>query len=130
MSSSAIDHPAKVRAETSIPGARPAAQSEPVEAKIVVQGGNAAIAGYMDLAKAYQALATKNAERLSASIQALAGVKSPTEFLALQHKLIAEAVDAAMHDGAHIAKLTTHVFAAAFEPVQKQIEAFKAGGKV
>lgn len=85
--------------------------------------GNAAIAGFQELAKAYQALATRNAEKLTASIQALATVKSPVEFIELQQKLIKEGVDAAVIDSKNIADLTTAVFTAAFEPVQKQVEA-------
>lgn len=89
----------------------------------LTEGGNAAISGFQELAKAYQALATKNAEKLTASIQALAAVKSPDEFVSLQQSLIKEAVDAAMADSKEIADLTTKVFSTAFEPVKKQVEA-------
>jgi len=88
----------------------------------LTQSGNAAISGFMELAKAYQSLATKNAEKLSASIQALASVKSQAEFVELQQKLIKEAVEAAVGDSREIANLTTAVFTAAFAPVQKQVE--------
>jgi phasin family protein len=91
----------------------------------LTQGGNAAVMGFQELAKAYQTLATKNAEKLTASIQALSAVKSPTEFIELQQKLIKEGVDAAVSDSSSIAKLTVSVFTAAFEPVQKQIEAMQ-----
>ena len=57
-------------------------------ADAMTKSGNAAIAGFQELAKAYQALATKNAETLTASIQALAATKSPTEFFELQQTLI------------------------------------------
>lgn len=89
----------------------------------LTQSGNAAIAGFQELAKAYQALATKNAEKLTASIQALSSVKSPTEFVELQQKLLKEAVEAAVADGREIAELTTSIFTTAFEPVKKQVEA-------
>ncbi len=89
----------------------------------LTKGGNAAIAGFQELAKAYQALATKNAEKLTASIQALSSVKSPAEFVELQQKLIKEGVDAAVSDSRNIADLTTAVFTAAFEPVKQQVEA-------
>ncbi|CAA7621777.1 putative phasin [Candidatus Terasakiella magnetica] len=95
----------------------------------LTQGGNAAIAGFQELAKAYQALATKNAEKLTASIQALAAVKSPTEFVELQQKLVKEGVDAAVADSRNIAELTNAVFTAAFAPVQKQVEAFQKSAK-
>jgi phasin family protein len=90
---------------------------------IITRSGNAAIAGYQDLAKAYQGLATQNAERLGAALQALAAAKSPVEFVELQKKLMADGIDAAVRDGNQIAKLTGSVFAAAFEPVREHIEA-------
>jgi phasin family protein len=70
----------------------------------------------------YQELASKNAKNLTAAMQALAAVKSPTEFMELQQRLIKEGVAAAVSDSKHIAQLTTAVFTAAFEPVKKQIE--------
>ena len=70
----------------------------------------------------YQELATKNAKNLTAAMQALAAVKSPTEFIELQQRLIKEGVEAAVSDSRHIAQLTTAVFTAAFEPVKKQLE--------
>jgi len=94
-------------------------------AEALTQSGNAAIAGFQELAKAYQSLATKNAEKLTSSIQALAAVKSPDEFIALQQKLIKEGVESAVSDSRNIAELTTAVFTAAFAPVQKQVEALK-----
>jgi phasin family protein len=55
-------------------------------------------------------------------MQSLAAVRSPTEFMELQQRLIREGVEAAVRDSQHIAQLTTAVFTAAFEPVKKQIE--------
>lgn len=96
----------------------------------LTKGGNAAIAGFQELAKAYQTLATKNAEKLTASIQALASVKTPAEFVELQQKLIKEGVDAAVTDSREIGELTAAVFSAAFEPVKQQVEAVqKAAAK-
>jgi phasin family protein len=95
----------------------------------LTKSGNAAIAGFQELAKAYQALATKNAEKLTASIQALTTVKSPAEFVELQQKLIKEGVDAAVNDSRNIADLTTAVFTAAFEPVKQQVEAVQKSAK-
>ncbi len=89
----------------------------------LTEGGNASIAAVQELTKAYQELATKNAKNLTAEMQALAAVKSPTEFMELQQRLIKEGVEAAVSDSRHIAQLTTAVFTAAFEPVKKQIEA-------
>ena len=81
------------------------------------------MAAIEELTKAYQELATKNAKNLTAAIQALSAVKSPTEFIELQQRLIKDGVEAAVSDSRHIAQLTTAVFTAAFEPVKKQIEA-------
>ena len=84
---------------------------------------NASRAAIEELTKAYQELATKNAKNLTAAIQALSAVKSPTEFIELQQRLIKDGVEAAVSDSRDIAQLTTAVFTAAFEPVKKQIEA-------
>ena len=89
----------------------------------LTESGNSSRAAIQELTKAYQELATKNAKNLTAAIQALPAVKSPTEFIELQQKLIKDGVEAAVADSRHIAELTTAVFTAAFEPVKKQIEA-------
>jgi len=91
----------------------------------LTESGNASRAAVQELAKAYQELASKNAKNLTAAMQALAAVKSPTEFIELQQRLIKEGVEAAVSDSQHIAQLTTAVFTAAFEPVKKQIEALQ-----
>ncbi|MBV8281409.1 MAG: phasin family protein [Candidatus Eremiobacteraeota bacterium] len=89
----------------------------------LTESGNASRAAIQELTKAYQELATKNAKNLTAAIQSLAAVKSPTEFMELQQRLIKEGVQAAVSDSQQIAHLTTAVFTAAFEPVKRQIEA-------
>ncbi|MBI2241115.1 MAG: phasin family protein [Magnetospirillum gryphiswaldense] len=94
-------------------------------AEALTKSGSAAIAGYQELAKAYQALATKNAEKLTSSIQALSGVKTPAEFIELQQKLVKEGVESAVADSKNIAELTQSVFTQAFEPVKSQIEALQ-----
>jgi|GEM_PF-1227610 hypothetical protein len=91
-------------------------------AEALSKSSSAALTGFQELAKAYQALAAKNAEKLTASIKAIAAVKSPVEFVELHRKLVAEGVDAAVQDYGHIAKLTAAVFSATFEPMQKQVE--------
>ena len=53
-------------------------------------------------------------------MQALAAVKSPTDFIELQQRLIKEGVETAVGDSRRIARLTTAVFTAAFEPVMKR----------
>ena len=91
----------------------------------IAEAGAASIAAVQELTKAYQELATKNVKNLTAAMQTLAAVKSPTEFMELQQRLIKEGVEAAVSDSQHIAQLTTAVFTAAFEPVKKQIEALQ-----
>ena len=86
------------------------------------------VVAVQELTKAYQELASKNAKNLTAAMQALAAVKSPTEFMELQQRLIKEGVEAAVSDSQHIAQLTTAVFTAAFEPVKKQIEVLWLNG--
>jgi hypothetical protein len=76
-----------------------------------------------ELAKAYQDLAAKNAANLKSAIEALSAVKSPSEFIEVQQRLIKEGVQAAVADSQNIAHLTANVFTAAFEPVRRQIEA-------
>ncbi len=86
---------------------------------------NAYKAAVQELTKAYQELAAKNANNLSAALRALAAVKSPMEFIELQQRLIKEGVEAAVSESRHITQLTTAAFKAAFEPVKKQIEAIQ-----
>jgi phasin family protein len=88
----------------------------------LTDSGNGARAAVQELTRAYQELATKNAKNLTAAMQALASVKSPTEFIELQQRLIKEGVEAAVADSQRISQLTAAVFTAAFEPVKKQIE--------
>jgi hypothetical protein len=97
-------------------------------AATMTDSGNAAGTALQELTKAYQELASKNAANLTAAIQALSAVKNPAEFMAVQQKLIKDAVQAAVSDSQNIAHLTTAVFTAAFEPVKKQIEAAQKTG--
>jgi phasin family protein len=91
----------------------------------LAEGATAPHTAVQDLTKAYQELATKNVDNLTAAIKALSTVKSPSEFLELQQRLIKDGVEAAVSNSRHIAHLTTAVFNAAFEPVKKQIEAMQ-----
>ena len=92
-------------------------------AAALTENGNASRASIQQLTRAYQELATKNVNKLTAAVRALATVKSPAEFIDTQQRLIKEGVEAAVNDSRHIAQLTTAVFTAAFEPVKQQIEA-------
>lgn len=75
-----------------------------------------------ELTKAYQELAARNVKNLTSAVEALVAVKSPTEFMELQQRLIKDSLEAAASDSRRIAELTTAVFAATFEPMKKQFE--------
>ena len=94
-------------------------------AEAATEAGNAARPAVMELTQAYQELALRNAKHLTEAIRALAAVKSPTEFMELQQRLVREGVEAAVKDSQHIAQLTTAVFTAAIEPLKKQFEAMQ-----
>jgi phasin family protein len=92
-------------------------------ADALTESGNASRAAVQELTKAYQEMATKNVRNLTAAMQALARVKSPTEYIELQQKLIKEGVETTVDNTKRMAQLTTTVFTAAFEPVMKRIQA-------
>ena len=92
-------------------------------ADALTESGNASRAAVQELTKAYQELATKNVRNLTAAMQALAGVKSPAEYIELQQRLIKEGVEATVDDTKRMAQLTTAVITAAFEPVTQSIQA-------
>jgi phasin family protein len=89
----------------------------------LTESGKGSLAAAQELTKAYQDLAARNVQNLTAAMEALIAVKSPAEFMELQQKLIKDSVEAAANDSRHIAELTKAVFTAAFEPVKKQLEA-------
>jgi hypothetical protein len=90
---------------------------------VMRKSSNGSSAAFEELTVAYQELATRNAKILTAGMQALAAVKSPTEFIELQQRLIKDSLKAAVQDSQHIAQLTAAVFTAAFQPVKDRIEA-------
>jgi hypothetical protein len=94
-------------------------------AEALTQSGNVAVSGFTTLAKVYQELASRNVEKLTGAFKAISAVKSPTEFFEIQQKLVKEGFEAAVSDSQVIAKLTSSVFTAAFEPMQKQVEALQ-----
>ena len=118
-----VENIAKTNSDTLAKSSRASETIMKGGAEALTESGNASRAAVQELTKAYQELATKNAKNLTAAVQALSAVKSPTEFFELQQKLIKDGVEAAVADSRHIAELTTAVFTAAFEPVKKQIEA-------
>jgi phasin family protein len=94
-------------------------------AEALTKSGNAALTGIGSLVKAYQDLIARNVEKLTASFQRLSSVKTPVEFFEVQQKVVTEGFEAALAESRAIAELTNAVFTAAFEPVQKQVEAIQ-----
>ena len=62
----------------------------------LTETGNASRAVVQELTRAYQELTTKNARNMTAAMQALAAVKTPTEFIELQQRLMKEGVETAV----------------------------------
>ena len=91
----------------------------------VTDAGNASRPAVMELTQAYQELAVRNAKNLTEAMRALTAVKSPSEFMELQQRLVREGVEAAVKDSQHIAQLTTAVFTAAFQPLKKQLNSLQ-----
>ncbi len=123
MANPIVENIAKTNADAPAKSSRAAETIMKGGAEALTESGNAARIAIQELTNAYRELATKNAKNLTAAVQALSAVKSPTDFFELQQKLIKDGVEAAVADSRHIAQLTTAVFTAAFEPVKKQIEA-------
>ncbi|WP_294538511.1 phasin family protein [uncultured Rhodoblastus sp.] len=95
----------------------------------LAESGKGSAAALKDLTGTYQELASNNVKSLTAAVAALVAVKSPSEFLALQQKLIKDGLETAANDSRRIAELTTAVFTAAFDPVKKQIETAQHNAK-
>ncbi len=125
MTNPTVDPIAKANADALTRSGHAAEKIVKGNADALTDSGNASSAAFQELTKAYQELAAKNAKNLTAPIQALAAVKTPTEYIELQRRLIEDGVEAAVRDGHNIALLTAAVFAAAFEQVKKQIEAMQ-----
>jgi phasin family protein len=123
MANPIVENIAKTNADALAKNSRAAETILKGGAEALTESGNASRAAVLELTTAYQELATKNVKNLTAAVQALSAVKSPTEFIELQKKLIKEGVEAAVSDSRHIAQLTSSVFTAAFAPVKNQIEA-------
>jgi hypothetical protein len=122
MAKATVEEIAKRNAEELAKGGEAAAKMMKGSGEAVTESGAASSAAIQELTKAYQELAVRNAKNLTAAIDALAKVKSPPELIALQQKLMREGVEAAINDSQTIARLTGAMFAAAFEPIKKQIE--------
>jgi len=104
-------------------------ETAPLDAYNLSNSEDPAGTGFLDLIRAHHAIGRRNAEKLAVSMQALAAVKSPTEFVELQHKLLAETMATAVSDGKTIAKLTTDAFSAVFNPLRQKIGDLRSGAK-
>jgi hypothetical protein len=91
----------------------------------LTESGSAVGDAFQELAKAYQELASKNAQNLTAAIQAISAVKNLSEFIELEQRLIKDGVQEAVSDSENVVRLTAAVFSAAFDPVKKRIEAIQ-----
>ncbi len=85
----------------------------------------ATIAGLQNLMQVYQTTAQRNAEKLTAAMQALSEAKTPLEFVELQQKLLTDCVADTISDGADIGRLATDAFAASFKSAREQMDAVK-----
>jgi hypothetical protein len=110
----------KVTSDPSPKNGAAAPQATKANGVVHTDGGNSVIAGFQELTKAYHSLASENAEKLTASLQAFVAVKTPLEFAELQRRLIAESVASALSNYNNIASLTAAAFAAPFEALRKQ----------
>ncbi len=84
--------------------------------------GTAAFAGFLELTKEYQAIASRNSARAMSAMQALATVKTPQDYMEMQRRLLTETVQLAIGDFQTIAKLTTAAFKVSFDPLRRQID--------
>jgi hypothetical protein len=106
-----------------------AAPSDSASAAASSASDISAAAALKDLSKAYQDLATRNAANLRSSVQALIAVKSASEFIEVEKRLIKEGVQAAVSDSQNIAHLTAVAFTAAFAPVKQRIDALQKSAR-
>jgi hypothetical protein len=123
MADPTIEEIAKTNAEDLAKSGEAATKMIKGGAEAITESNAASTAALQELTRAYQELAVKNARNLTAAMEAVARVKSPSELIALQQKLMQEGVEAAISESQTIARLTGAMFAAAFEPMRKQIEA-------
>jgi phasin family protein len=122
MTNPTVEQASQDSADTLSRSAQTAKKIAKDSANTLVESGKGSAAALKDLTHAYQELASNNVKSLTAAVEALAAVKSPAEFLALQQKLIKDGIATAAEDSRRIAELTTAVFTAAFDPLKKQIE--------
>src|SRR5664279_2570360 len=66
----------------------------------LTESGSAVGDAFQELAKAYRELASKNAQNVTAGIQAISAVKNLSEFIQLEQRLIKDGVQEAVSDSA------------------------------
>ena len=91
-------------------------------ADTMTKTGTAAFAGFQELAREYQAIASRNSARVMSSIQALSTVKTPQDYMELQRRLFTDSVQTAVTDFQTIAKLMTAAFNVSFDPLRHQVD--------
>ena len=87
------------------------------------QSDESSKSAFQQLSKAYQDVAKRNIATLSEAMRALSAVKTPTEYIELQQKLVKEGIAAAVQDSERIGKLTAAVFAVPFDLAKNRLEA-------
>ena len=82
-----------------------------------VPSSGAKSAPYQELSKACKELADRNAENLSASLQALVSIRNPADFLELPQKLAKTGIDTAVSNGKNVINLSAMVLTAAIASI-------------
>jgi phasin family protein len=95
-------------------------------AEAIAKSGAATVKAFEEIAKAQQAVVAKNVEKADAAVKALISVKSPTELVDLQGKLVRESLETAVSDSKKLAELATSALTAAFEPINARVAAFQS----
>lgn len=110
----------KVTSDSMSQNGAAAPQATKANGEVQTDGGNAVLAGFEELTRAYQTLSSEQAEKMTSALQAFATVRTPLEFAEVQRRLIAETVTSAVSNFSNIARLTTAAFAAPFEALRNQ----------
>jgi phasin family protein len=129
MANPTVEHISKASADVASKSAHAAEKIMKDSSDTLTENVKGSAAAVQELTKAYQELAARNVKNLTAAMEALSAVKSPTEFIELQQRLIKDSIETTVNDSQHISELTKAVFTAAFEPVKKQIEAVQKTAK-
>ena len=122
MANPIVENIAKTNAERIAKSSRAAEAVMKGGAAALTESGNASRAALLEVDKSVSGTGDKKRQESTTAIQAISAVKSPTEFIELQQKLIKDGVEAAVSDSRLIAQLTTSVFTAAFASCEKAVQ--------